>query len=82
MTVVEARCSQMLNTAENAGDADINQKQAKDWLLILKTLGIIFYLYPYSNNLLKRLVKTPKLYYYRDKDAKEIDIVLEILQPC
>lgn len=128
ITAVAARCSQMLNVADIARDADINQKQAKDWLGILETLGIIFYLHPYSNNLLKRLVKTSKLYfydtglvcyltkwssaetlesgamngavlenyvvaeimktylnsgkepfmyYYRDKDAKEIDIVLE-----
>ena len=128
VTAVAARCSQMLNVAEIAQDADINQKQAKDWLGILETLGVIFYLHPYSNNLLKRLVKTPKLYffdsglvcyltrwssaetleygamngailenyvvseiaktylncgkepylyYYRDKDAREIDIVLE-----
>lgn len=128
ITAVAARCGGMLNVAEIARDADINQKQAKDWLGILETLGIIFYLHPYSNNLLKRLVKTPKLYfydtglvcyltkwssaetlesgamngailenyvvaeimktylnsgkepfiyYYRDKDAKEIDIVLE-----
>ncbi len=135
MTAAAARCSQMLNVAEIAQDADINQKQAKDWLQILETLGIIFYLHPYSNNLLKRLVKTPKLYfydtglvchltrwsspevlengamngavlenyvvseiaktylnsgrqpymyYYRDKDAKEIDVILEhdgILNP-
>ena len=135
ITATAARCSQMLNVAEIAQDVDINQKQAKDWLQILETLGIIFYLHPYSNNLLKRLVKTPKLYfydtglvchltrwsspevlengamngavlenyvvseiaktwlnsgkepymyYYRDKDAKEIDIVLEhdgILNP-
>ena len=128
ITAVAARCGQMLNTADIARDADINQVQAKNWLGILETLGIIFYLHPYSNNLLKRLVKTPKLYfydtglvcyltkwsraetlesgamngailenyvvaeiaktylncgqepylyYYRDKDAKEIDIVLE-----
>ncbi len=64
MTAVAARCGQMLNVADIAGDADINQKQAKDWLGILETLGIIFYLHPYSNNLLKRLVKTPKLYFY------------------
>lgn len=127
-TAVAARSGQMLNVAEIAQDADINQKQAKDWLGILETLGIIFYLRPYSNNLLKRLVKTPKLYfydtglvcyltkwssaetlesgamngailenyvvaeimktylgsgrepflyYYRDKDAKEIDLILE-----
>lgn len=64
MTAAAARCSQMLNVYEIAQDADINQKQAKDWLQILEKLGIIFYLHPYSNNLLKRLVKTPKLYFY------------------
>ena len=64
ITAVAARCSQMLNVAEIARDADINQIQAKNWLGILETLGIIFYLHPYSNNLLKRLVKTPKLYFY------------------
>lgn len=128
ITAAAARCGQMLNVADIARDADMNQKQVKDWLGILETLGIIFYLHPYSNNLLKRLVKTPKLYfydtglvcyltkwssaetlesgamngavlenyvvaeimktylnsgsephmyYYRDKDAKEIDVVLE-----
>ena len=37
---------------------------AKNWLKILETLGIIFYLHPYSNNVLKRTIKTPKLYFY------------------
>lgn len=64
MTAAAARSSQMLNVADIAMDADINQVQAKNWLNILETLGIIFYLYPYSNNLLKRLVKKPKLYFY------------------
>ncbi len=64
ITAVAARCGQMLNMADIAQDADITQKQAKDWLNILETLGIIFYLHPFSNNLLKRLVKTPKLYFY------------------
>ncbi|MGN0469100.1 MAG: ATP-binding protein [Acutalibacteraceae bacterium] len=64
ITAVAARSSQMLNINDIAQDADINQKQVKDWLHILETLGIIFYLHPYSNNLLKRLVKTPKLYFY------------------
>lgn len=64
ITAAAARCGQMVNIAEIARDADINQMQAKNWLGILETLGIIFYLHPYSNNLLKRLVKTPKLYFY------------------
>lgn len=64
ITAVAARCGQMVNMAEIARDADINQTQTKNWLGILETLGIIFYLHPYSNHLLKRLVKTPKLYFY------------------
>ena len=64
LTSVAARCSQMLNVADIARDADLDQKQVKSWLSILETLGIIFYLHSYSNNLLKRLVKTPKLYFY------------------
>ena len=64
ITSVAARCGQLLNVADIARDADINQKQTKDWLEILETLGIIFYLRPYSNNLLKRLIKTPKVYFY------------------
>ena len=64
ITSVAARCGQILNVADIARDADINQKQTKDWLEILETLGIIFYLRPYSNNLLKRLIKTPKIYFY------------------
>jgi len=64
ITAVSARTAQMLNVADIARDADINVKQANGWLNILETLGIIFYLHPYSNNLLKRLVKTPKLYFY------------------
>lgn len=64
ITAVAARNSQMLNVSEIARDADINQVQAKAWLGVLEMLGIIFYLHPYSNNLLKRLVKAPKLYFY------------------
>lgn len=42
ITAVAARCGQMVNVAEIARDADINQTQAKDWLEILETPGIIF----------------------------------------
>lgn len=128
ITAVAARCSQMLNVADIARDADLNQTQVKDWLGILEASGVVFRLHPYSNNSLKRLVKKPKIYfydtglvcyltkwssadtlesgamngailenyavseikktymnsglepfmyYYRDKDGKEIDIVLE-----
>ncbi len=128
ITAVAARTSQLLNIAEIARDASIDQMTAKKWLGILETLGLIFYLRPYSNNALKRAIKTPKLYftdcglavyltkwsspetlesgamngaifenyvvseivksyynagkepylyYYRDKDAREIDVIME-----
>ena len=47
-----------------ADDAEIDQTTAKNWLHVLEALGIIFLLEPYSNNVLKRTVSTPKLYFY------------------
>ena len=64
ITAVAARASQMVNFKGIADDCDIDQTTAKSWLRILEALGIIFYLHPYSNNVLKRTVKTPKLYFY------------------
>lgn len=128
ITAVATRCSQMLVISDIARDVDIHPNLAKSWLGILEASDIIFYLHPYSNNQLKRTIKTPKLYffdtglvsylakwsspetlqygamsgailenytvseimksyynaarepffyYYRDKDTKEIDLILE-----
>jgi hypothetical protein len=59
-----ALCGQMLNYKTISDAADINQVTAKNWLGILERLGIVFYLHPYSNNMLKRMVTKPKLYFY------------------
>ena len=64
VTAVAARCSQLLNYNALAEDADIDIQTAKVWVNILETLGIIFLLHPYSNNVLKRTIKTPKVYFY------------------
>lgn len=64
VTSAAARCSQLLNYKAMADDADIDVQTAKDWINILETLGIAFLLHPYSNNVLKRTIKTPKLYFY------------------
>ena len=64
VTSAAARCSQLLNYKAMADDADIDVQTAKDWINILETLGIVFLLHPYSNNVLKRTIKTPKLYFY------------------
>ncbi len=64
VTAVAARASQLLNYKALADDADIDMITAKAWVNILETLGIIFLLHPYSNNVLKRTIKTPKVYFY------------------
>ena len=61
---VAARTSQQVNYKGIADDAEIDQTTAKNWLHVLEALGIIFLLEPYSNNVLKRTVSTPKLYFY------------------
>ncbi|MCI2049946.1 MAG: ATP-binding protein [Lachnospiraceae bacterium] len=64
ITAVAARCAQLVNYKAIADDADIDQITCKNWINILETLGIVFLLHPYSNNVLKRTIKTPKLYFY------------------
>ena len=64
ITAVVARCAQLLNYQALAEDADIDIQTSKTWINILETLGIIFLLHPYSNNVLKRTIKPPKVYFY------------------
>ena len=58
-----ALTAEQVNYATLASAADISEPTAKEWVKILQGLGIIHFLQPYSNNELKRLVKTPKLYF-------------------
>ena len=58
-----ARTGQLLNLAELARDADVAPNTAKNWISILQTSGIVYFLEPYHTNVTKRLVKTPKLYF-------------------
>lgn len=58
-----ALTGQQVNYATLAEASDISQPTAKNWLQLLSGLGIIYLLQPYFNNELKRLVKSPKLYF-------------------
>lgn len=63
MNACAALVSEQVNYANLAEAADISQPTAKIWIKVLQGLGIIYLLEPYSNNALKRLTKTPKLYF-------------------
>lgn len=55
--------SEQVNYRTLAEAADISPSTAKQWLSVLEGLHIVYLLEPYSNNALKRLSKTPKLYF-------------------
>ena len=64
--VAEAGCitdTEQVNYATLAESAGIAPSTAKEWLKVLVGLHIVYLLAPYSNNELKRLSKTPKLYF-------------------
>lgn len=58
------RAGQLLNISGLANDCNISQPTAKAWLSILESSYIIFLLHPFHENFNKRLVKSPKLYFY------------------
>ena len=60
---VAARTANLLNYADIAKDVNINEKTVRIWLKTLERLGIIKLLEPYSSNIAKRVVKTPKVYF-------------------
>ena len=63
MRAAAAQTGQLLDYASMARDVSVAETTIKSWISVLNTSGIIFLLQPYSNNLTKRALKTPKLYF-------------------
>ena len=58
------RCGDLLNAADIARDVGVTTQTAQRWLRILERSDVIYFLHPYANNLLKRTVKAPKMYFF------------------
>ena len=58
-----ARTSQELKYEDISKNIGISAPTAKAWVSILERTGLIYILKPYHNNITKRLVKTPKVYF-------------------
>jgi predicted AAA+ superfamily ATPase len=58
------RIGQLLNVTSLANDCGVTVATAKSWLSLLEASYIIFLLQPYHKNVGKRLVKSPKLYFF------------------
>jgi predicted AAA+ superfamily ATPase len=63
LTACAALTGEQVNYKTLAETADISQPTAKEWTRLLEGLSIVYLLRPYANNALKRLTKTPKLYF-------------------
>jgi uncharacterized protein len=58
------RVGQPVNYQKLASDAGISSATSREWLSILETSHLAFMLPPYYKNFSKRLIKSPKLYFY------------------
>ncbi len=58
------RTGQILNMNSLAVDAGISTNTAKSWLSVLEASYIIYFLQPFYRNFNKRIVKSPKIYFY------------------
>jgi len=64
MRLVAGRTGQLLNYSSIANELGHELKTIKSWFNILEASFVIFFLQPHHKNYSKRLVKTPKLYFY------------------
>ena len=58
------RVGQLVNLSSLGSDAGVSHTTAREWLAILERSYIVFPLRPYHANIGKRLIKSPKLYFY------------------
>jgi hypothetical protein len=59
-----ARAGQLLNINNLSVEAGVDHKTVQSWLSVLQSSYVVHLLQPHHVNYTKRLVKTPKLYFY------------------
>jgi len=64
MRMAASRVGQLLNYNNIANELGVDLKTVKSWFSILESSFIVFFLQAHHQNFSKRLVKTPKLYFY------------------
>lgn len=72
------RVGQLLNLSSLGRDAGVSQPTVKRWLSVLERSYVTFRLRPYFANISKRLVKSPKLFFY---DVGLASYLIGVTQP-
>jgi hypothetical protein len=63
ISVVAAQTGQLLNYSSIARDIGIDVKTAQTWMGVLERSALVYLLRPYSPNITKRIIKSPKMYF-------------------
>lgn len=63
MTALASRTGELLNMSSLAKDVGVDSKTIKKWISVLQASNVIYLLQPYSLNVTKRIIKTPKVYF-------------------
>jgi len=58
------RVGQLVNLSSLGSDAGVSHTTAREWLTVLEASYIVFQLPPFDANIRKRLIKSPKFYFY------------------
>ena len=64
MGLLAGRVGQVVNVSSLANDTGITPNTAEDWISILEASYIVYRLQPYYRNMGKRLIKSPKVFFY------------------
>jgi predicted AAA+ superfamily ATPase len=64
LALCAGRAAQLLNYSGLASDCGISVDTARRWMSVLNTSFIVFFLPPHHSNFNKRVIKSPKLYFY------------------
>lgn len=78
LSLCAGRIGQVLNLTSLSNDAGITVNTAKSWLSLLEASFVIYQLQPYHKNFSKRLIKSPKLYFY---DTGVASSLLRLVDP-
>jgi predicted AAA+ superfamily ATPase len=62
--LVAGRVGQILNMQSLASDVGVSGHTVREWISLLETSYVVFRLPPWFANIGKRLIKSPKLYFY------------------
>jgi predicted AAA+ superfamily ATPase len=63
MKLCAARVGSVFNASELAGEVGVDSKTITSWISVLTASYVLYLLPPYYENISKRLIKSPKLYF-------------------